>query len=73
MTSRDPTCWVSVRTGTRVNDLQVVEDGLTGKDWVVTKGVQKAVPGRRVTVEKQDLPASATTPAPSSGPGKGGP
>lgn len=64
---------VSVRTGTRVNGLQVVEDGLTGKDWVVIKGVQKAVPGRRVAVEKQDLAASATTPTQSSGPGKGGP
>jgi RND family efflux transporter MFP subunit len=45
----------SVRTGTLVDHLRVVEEGLTGKEWVVIRGVQKAIPGRRVTPERQDL------------------
>jgi RND family efflux transporter MFP subunit len=64
---------VSVGTGTLVNDLQVVEEGLTGKDWVVIKGVQKATPGRRVAPEKPNLGASPTLPAQPPRPGKGGP
>jgi RND family efflux transporter MFP subunit len=64
---------VSVRTGTLVNHLRVVEEGLTEKDWVVIKGVQKATPGRRVTPEKQNLGASPEIPAQTPRPGKGGP
>jgi RND family efflux transporter MFP subunit len=64
---------ISVRTGTLVNHLRVVEEGLTEKDWVVIKGVQKATPGRRVTPEKQDLGASPAIPAQTPRPGKGGP
>ena len=48
-----------IRTGTKVDDLRVIEEGLTGKEWVVIKGTQKAIPGRRVTPEKQDLRASS--------------
>jgi RND family efflux transporter MFP subunit len=44
---------VSVRTGTRVDDLRVIEEGLTGKEWVVIKGVQKAIPGRQVTPQRE--------------------
>ena len=43
---------VSVRTGTLVDHLQVIEEGLTGKEWVVIKGLQKAVPGRQVTPDR---------------------
>ncbi len=46
---------VSVRTGTLVDHLQVVEEGLTGKEWVVIKGLQKAVPGRQVTPEQEGV------------------
>jgi len=48
-----------VRTGTKVDNLRVIEEGLTGKEWVVIKGTQKAIPGRRVIPEKQDLRASS--------------
>ena len=48
-----------VRTGTQVDNLRVIEEGLTGKEWVVIKGTQKAIPGRRVTPERQDLRASS--------------
>jgi RND family efflux transporter MFP subunit len=64
---------VSVKTGTLVNHLQVVEEGLTGKDWIVIKGVQKASPGRRVTPEKQGSGGSPTIPAQPPQPGKKGP
>jgi RND family efflux transporter MFP subunit len=42
---------VSVRTGTLVDHLRVVEEGLSGKERVVIKGLQKAIPGRQVTPE----------------------
>ena len=49
----------NVKTGTLADQLRVIEEGLTGKEWVVTKGVQKAFPGRKVTPEKQDLAKAA--------------
>lgn len=52
----------SVRTGTLVDHLRVVEEGLTGKEWVVIRGVQKAIPGRPVTPERQDLPTFGQAP-----------
>jgi len=64
---------VSVRTGTLVDHLQVIQEGLIGKEWVVTKGLQKAIPGRKVTPERQDLGASPTTSPQSPRPKKGGP
>jgi len=63
---------VSVRTGTMVDQTQVIEEGLTGKEWVVFKGVQKAIPGRQVTPEKQNLAASDTTSPRTPRPTKGG-
>ena len=64
---------VSVRIGTLVDHLRVVEEGLTGNDWVIVKGVQKAIPGRQVTPEKQDSGASAGIAPQNRRPGKGGP
>jgi RND family efflux transporter MFP subunit len=46
---------VPVRTGTLADDLRVIEDGLTGQEWVVVKGVQKALPGRQVTPERENV------------------
>jgi hypothetical protein len=54
---------VSVKTGTLVDHLQVIEEGLTGKEWVVIKGVQKAIPERQVTPERQNLRGSAIIPS----------
>jgi RND family efflux transporter MFP subunit len=64
---------VSVGIGTQVNHLRVIEEGLTEKDWIVIKGIQKATPGRLVTPEKQDSGTSPTIPAQPPGPGKKGP
>jgi RND family efflux transporter MFP subunit len=63
---------VGVKTGTSVDRLQVVEEGLAGKEWIVFKGVQKAIPGRQVTPEKQDLTASATSSSQTPRQSKGG-
>ena len=52
---------LSVKTGALVDHLRVVEEGLTGKEWIVIKGIQKAIPGRPVTPERQDLRTSGTS------------
>ncbi len=54
-----------VKTGTSVENLRVIEQGLTGKEWVVIKGTQKAIPGRPVTPEKQELRTSAAQRSPA--------
>ena len=41
--------------GQRVDGLRVIEEGLTGDEWVVVKGVQRARPGLQVEVEKSDM------------------
>jgi RND family efflux transporter MFP subunit len=75
---------LSVKTGSLVDHLRVIEEGLSGKEWVVVNGFQKAIPGRKVTPEKQDARTSSeispqvpkTSPATSPQvprPGKGGP
>ena len=43
----------NVKTGTLTAGMRVIEEGLTGKEWVVVNGVQKAFPGRKVSPEKQ--------------------
>jgi RND family efflux transporter MFP subunit len=63
---------VGVKTGTLVNHLRVIEEGLTGKEWVVVKGVQKAIPGRQVTPERQGSGTPATSPPRPPRPKKGG-
>jgi RND family efflux transporter MFP subunit len=62
-----------IRTGALVDHLRVIEEGLTGKEWVVVKGVQKAIPGRPVTPEKVDLKTPAKPSAPAAGQRKAGP
>lgn len=64
---------VGIKTGTSVDRLQVVEEGLAGKEWIVVKGVQKAIPGGQVTPEKQDVAASATSSFQTPRQGKGVP
>jgi RND family efflux transporter MFP subunit len=63
---------VGVKTGVLLDHLRVVEEGLTGKEWVVIKGVQKAIPGRVVTPERVDLGTSANSSSPSPGQRKAG-
>ncbi len=64
---------IAVRTGAQQSDhLQVIE-GLTGDEWVVIKGIQKAIPGRQVTPEKQAPGTSAPLSPQSPRPRKEGP
>jgi RND family efflux transporter MFP subunit len=42
----------SVKTGPTVDALRAIDDGLTGKEWVVVNGLLKAGPGRQVTPER---------------------
>lgn len=62
---------VTVRTGSQVNHLRVVEEGLTGNEWVIVKGLQKAIPGKPVTPEKesQGTPGAPAAPASSAASG----
>ena len=43
-----------VKTGAPQDSLYVIEDGLTGSEWVVVKGLLKAIPGRPVTPEREE-------------------
>ncbi len=53
----------SVATVSQVDHLSVIESGLTGKEWVVTRGIQKAIPGRAVTPQRHgDAPPEGTRP-----------
>jgi RND family efflux transporter MFP subunit len=62
-----------VKIGTTVDNLRAIEEGLSGEEWVVIKGLQKAVPGRTVTPEKQDLKTSTPSSPKSAHPQKGEP
>jgi RND family efflux transporter MFP subunit len=54
-----------VKTGGPVDHLRVVEEGLTGDEWVITTNLIRAIPGRPVKPERQEPKASGSaTPAP---------
>ena len=42
-----------IKTGALIDNFRIVEEGLQGREWVVVKGMQKAVPGRQVNPVKQ--------------------
>ncbi|TBY44774.1 efflux RND transporter periplasmic adaptor subunit [Rhizobium leguminosarum bv. viciae] len=50
-----------VKTGQREGSLRVIDSGLDPADWVVTQGIQQAIPGSKVTPEKMEMnpPAAA--------------
>ena len=56
-----------VKTGPLLGQLRVIDEGVTTKEWVVIKGLQKAVPGRSVTPQKQELrePSAASSQNPN--------
>jgi hypothetical protein len=41
-----------VITGVQKGYSQVIEEGLTGDEWVITKGIIKGVPGKQVVPER---------------------
>ncbi|PZM07742.1 efflux RND transporter periplasmic adaptor subunit [Rhizobium tubonense] len=50
-----------VKTGQRQGQLRVIESGLDAGDWVVTEGIQQAIPGSKVEPEKVAMDASGAT------------
>jgi multidrug efflux system membrane fusion protein len=48
-----------VKLGQLDGNLRVIESGLTGEEWVVIDGLQRAVPGNKVEPEKKTMTASA--------------
>ncbi|HEY3278546.1 MAG TPA: efflux RND transporter periplasmic adaptor subunit [Syntrophorhabdaceae bacterium] len=52
---------VAVKRGPAVGTMRVVEQGLSGKEWVVVRGTQKAIPGRHVTPEQTDSGQKASS------------
>jgi RND family efflux transporter MFP subunit len=61
----------SVKIGPLVDSMRVIEEGLNGKEWVIVKGILRAIPGRQVTSE-QEKPSATSSPE-SAGPKKGRP
>ncbi len=54
--AHDTVARTAVKTGSLMDHMRVVESGLAGTEWVVINGIQKAVPGGKVTPQKQQLP-----------------
>jgi RND family efflux transporter MFP subunit len=48
-----------VTVGQLDGQLRVIESGLTGEEWVIVDGLQRAVPGNKVEPEKRSMTASA--------------
>ena len=44
-----------IRAGPLIENLHVIEEGLNGKEWVIIKGLIRAVPGRQVTPEREGV------------------
>jgi RND family efflux transporter MFP subunit len=58
----------NVKTGMQVETFRVIAEGLSGNEWVVVKGTQRAIVGRKVTPEKETLtpPPPPCPPPPNS-------
>jgi RND family efflux transporter MFP subunit len=64
----------SVKLGTLEDSRRVVREGLTGEEWVIVSGLARAIPGAKVTPERQQQPSGtektgATPPANQTGKG----
>ena len=49
----------TVTIGQLDNQMRVIESGLKAEDWVVTDGIQRAIPGGKVEPDKQKMVAAA--------------
>lgn len=52
----------AVRLGPQVGGYRTIEKGLNGREWVITGGLLRAMPGRPVTPDRKQLPGPATRP-----------
>ena len=57
-----------VKTGEREGTLRIVESGLDPSDWVVTEGVQRAIPGAKVDPQQTKLSTDGEPAAAGSAP-----
>lgn len=48
-----------VKIGEQVDQLRIIESGLGPSDWVVTEGIQRAIPGAKIAPERSDLTSIA--------------
>jgi RND family efflux transporter MFP subunit len=57
-----------VKIGALRDGMRVIEDGLKAEDWVVVKGIQRAIPGAKVTPQQAQVskPTKAAEPAKES-------
>ncbi len=65
-----------VKTGDRVGENRVIEEGLQNNDWVVVTGLLRAIPGAKVTPIRKPSPRAAEGGQPSpteAQPGKAAP
>ena len=46
---------LNVKTGPSIENMYVIDKGLAGNEWVIVKGMLKAVPGRQVNPEREVL------------------
>jgi membrane fusion protein, multidrug efflux system len=53
----------NVKTGEREGPYRIIESGLDPGDWIVTEGVQRAIPGSKVDPQQTKLAAEPETPA----------
>jgi RND family efflux transporter MFP subunit len=53
----------NVKTGASKDSMSVIEDGLTGDEWVIVNGLLKAIPGRPVTPEREAAGQQPAAPA----------
>jgi RND family efflux transporter MFP subunit len=47
-----------VKVGQLVGGLRVIESGITADDWVITRGIQRAIPGNKVDPDRQKMAAA---------------
>jgi membrane fusion protein, multidrug efflux system len=47
-----------VKVGQLVGGLRVIESGISADDWVVTRGIQRAIPGNKVDPDRQKMAAA---------------
>jgi RND family efflux transporter MFP subunit len=57
-----------VELGPVIDNLRVVRAGIASNDWVITKGLQRARPGGKVTPKKEDIRVGGA-PSGAGGPG----
>jgi hypothetical protein len=48
-----------VKIGQEVGQLRIIESGLGPSDWVVTEGVQRAIPGAKIAPQRSELTSAA--------------